>query len=448
MEEQMQNNAKIIDLYNKMQKKIIKFSELKCEFLINSFDIYKIHLEGTLYIHNDNLIWKLAILVFGLIFEGTYNFKIVDEETKKYIYILLDFFDEKQKEFANEKANKVIIDIILEKGCKNLGNLHELLSKLNIDEKVIYLYFLLIKFGDEGSDNLIEYLALLLKSKYPDSDFFFEDTAEITFSQLIEKIIICFTNNKIENFSIIKYDKKKEEIIVIKKTNEEIENLLEFNNDIKKDNDNTKTKKKRKKKKKKNYTSGEKKIEQKEEAKEEAKNKTKEENIIEIKDEIKDEIKEEELKNDKRNSISYDNINEVDINKKFEILQNKYMEIKKENETIKKENETIKKENETIKKENETIKKENEAICKEIEVIKQDNEAIKKKYIDIEKKYTEIQNKREKFNKSYKELCIQNKNISNKLNLNVQKCESLNNKLIGVKKETLNLKFILNPFFK
>ena len=249
MEEQMQNNAKIIDLYNKMQKKIIKYSELKCEFLLNSFDIYKIHLEGTLNIHNDNLIWKLAILVFGLIFEGTYNFKIVDEETTKYIYILMDFFDEKQKEFANEKANKVIIDIILEK-YKDLGKLHELLSKLNIDEKVIYLYFLLIKFGDEGSDNLIEYLALLLKSKYPDSDFFFEDTAGIKFSQLIEKIIICFANNKIENFSIIKYDKKKEEIIVIKKTNEEIENLLEFNNGIIKDNDNTKTKKKKEKKEK------------------------------------------------------------------------------------------------------------------------------------------------------------------------------------------------------
>ena len=248
MEEQIENNRKIIELYNQMQKKIINYSELKSEYLINSFEIYKIHVEGTLNCYKNNLIWYLSLKVFAALFEQKNNFKIMNAELAEYIDILINFFDKAKKEISSQQADKVMINILFEKGQKVLEDLNKLLFNLKIDKIIIYLYFVLIKFQIENTDDLINYLALILNNHFPDCDFIFEVSARLNFFQYLEKINNFFEHNQLNNYSKIKYDEKKEEIIQTKKSNEEILNSIELTSNIKIEHKKKSTKKKQKKK--------------------------------------------------------------------------------------------------------------------------------------------------------------------------------------------------------
>ena len=470
MEQQILNNEAVISLYNRMQNSLIKFKELKCQYMLNAFEIFQIHTEGTLNIFEDNIIWQLALSVFKDIFQANDNFKQVNKESIEYINVLIGFSDIKNKNSSSLEAKRIMLDILLEKEKKELYALNKILFDLNIEEKVIYLYFLLLKFEIDNTQKLIEYLALILKNKYSEIDFFFHESIGIDFFAFIEKLTNFFEANKLENYSVIKYDQKIEGIVVIKKSITEIEKIIGYSQDVNKEINSEKKKQKENKKPKLNIGNQKKRIHKKtkDEQNKEIKGKTKDEikdatikeikeennekKIDELKGKISNEINEE--KNNRIESLikidEYNDINHSELNKKFEDLHSEYMRIQKENEEIKKENEEIKKENEEIKKENKKIKKENEEIKKEIEEVKQkyakiqdENKDIKQKYADIQKKYAKTQTENSAINKKYKEILTQNKKIEYELTINKNRYETLNNKLMDLKSETKNLNFIL-----
>ena len=257
MEEQIRNNGDIIKLYNKMQNSIIKYTELKVEYPINAFEIFQIHKEGTLFDHENDLVWKLSLAVFKELFEGKDNFNKIDDEKAEYINILIDLNQPKENESSKTKVKNTIINILLTKNNLSLGNLGKCLLDLGIDEKLIYLFFLLINYRDENADDLIEYLSLILKTKFPSCDFLFDNAFGENFFLFSKIIVKFFDKSNLDNYSIIKYDKTKQEIIVTKKPNKVIEDFICDSSFEKTYEDNKKEKIKKSKKKKnknKNYT--------------------------------------------------------------------------------------------------------------------------------------------------------------------------------------------------
>ena len=436
---------------------MIKFSELTPEYLLNAFEIFQIHVDGTLEIFENNLMWKLSISVFKELFEGKNNFNKINEEKVELINILINVNDPKQEKISFSKMNNVMIDILIEKNSMALSSLNQCLFNLGIDQRLIYLLFLLIKYRTDKTDDLIQYLALILKQKYTECDFIFQDAMQENFFEFCEKISNFFEKNQLENFSIIKYDKAKGDLTITAKQNKEIEDsITDITDKIKKNCSVNSKKKKKKKKKTENKESHQESNLAKENEKEKSKDgpkkemkKDKEEiNEEKSKDEIKSEIKEDEPKKgmkedetqteEEMGKINQNQVKEINVNenldeaasrKNMEDFQKLYNEIKKDNEEIKRENEEIKRENEDIKKKYNEIKKENEDIKKKYDEIKKENEDIKENYLNL--------------NNKYKEIIIQNKKFQNDLLLNRKKCENLNSKLTAIKKETANLNFIL-----
>jgi len=91
------------------------------------------------------------------------------------------------------------------------------------------MYKLLIKFESNNTKKIVEYLALILKEKFVVCDFFFGDIDGIQFNEFLDKFVNFFKTNKLENYSIIRFDHKIKDIIVIKKSLNKISISLDNN---------------------------------------------------------------------------------------------------------------------------------------------------------------------------------------------------------------------------
>ena len=417
MEEQIRNNGDIIKLYNKMQNSIIKYTELKVEYPINAFEIFQIHKEGTLFDHENDLVWKLSLAVFKELFEGKDNFNKIDDEKAEYINILIDLNQPKENESSKTKMKNTIINILLTKNNLSLGNLGKCLFDLGIDEKLIYLFFLLINYRDENADDLIEYLSLILKTKFPSCDFLFDNAFGENFFLFSKIIVKFFDKSNLDNYSIIKYDKTKQEIIVTKKPNKVIEDFICDSSFEKTYEDNKKEKIKKSKKKK---------------------NKNKNKNYTK-----------DNLKNDVNNSKIEKKIENTNNNVKNEIKNSKKEDktekaINNEEEETKINSENLSdKINPTEVSDGMESNKKIEYFQRLYEQIMKENKMINEKYNEMNEKYKELKKNDSDLSKKYKKIDIQYKILLNDFKLTREKCERLNYKYVELKKETSELKFIL-----
>ena len=459
MEEQIRNNGDIIKLYNKMQNSIIKYTELKVEYPINAFEIFQIHKEGTLFDHENDLVWKLSLAVFKELFEGKDNFNKIDDEKAEYINILIDLNQPKENESSKTKMKNTIINILLTKNNLSLGNLGKCLFDLGIDEKLIYLFFLLINYRDENADDLIEYLSLILKTKFPSCDFLFDNAFGENFFLFSKIIVKFFDKSNLDNYSIIKYDKTKQEIIVTKKPNKVIEDFICDSSFEKTYEDNKKEKIKKSKKKKnknknKNYT--------KDNLKNDVNNSKIEKKIENTNNNVKNEIKnskkedktekainneEEETKINSENLSDKINPTEVsdgmESNKKIEYFQRLYEQIMKENKMINEKYNEMNEKYKELKKNNDELKKNNDEIKKNFDEMKSEKKEMEQKFNIILKENKELKKNDSDLSKKYKKIDIQYKILLNDFKLTREKCERLNYKYVELKKETSELKFIL-----
>ena len=392
------NQKKVIDLFNKMQKAIINnYTELNYPYKCLAFKYYKIHIETLNSSLKNNLLGKMSLKVFRQLFEGENNFKNYEEEKAEYINILIDSIKSNNSIIAQSNINKIIGKIYREQKNITLRKLIIILKgKANIAAELYYLFIIYLKERGFKLADLIENLVLILKDKYPDSIFEFTniDSNDISFNDFINKLYNAIENKMLDNYTHIKFDKKSKNIIynefsidyiynVIQSTSDKDEkNKINNINNVNNNPTNKSKKNKNKKNKKKNINDKNNKNNINENSDNITQKKVKENDngIYKNKnDEEKNLILEENNNNNNKNTKNEIEIKKTkekeddSVEKKIEqlkeelnIVNRKYEEIKHENEVIRNENEVIRNENKEIRNENEEIKKKNMENTKKI----------------------------------------------------------------------------------
>ena len=230
------NTKKIQKLFNDLQKAITKFDELIFQHEYISFDIYKIHISTLIEYIQDNLIAKLSLKLFQILFENKTEFNECTSKKENYINLLINKLNAKSKEEKEEAQNdieSVIYPLLFNiKSREKKQMMQELVIKLKkkLDIKCeIYYLLLAILIGSNFDVNiLIDYLPQVLKEKYPDSTFDFSEALNsgITFDEFIG-ILFRFINNE-NNFNYLncQFNIEKKEILSKHKSLEEISDII------------------------------------------------------------------------------------------------------------------------------------------------------------------------------------------------------------------------------
>ena len=372
-----ENQKKIYDLFNLMQKSIINFPILTCPYKSLAFNYYKIHVATLNNFLKNNLIGTLSLKVFGELFEGENNFKKYEKEKADFIYILIENIKCENKIIAQSNIDKKIGQMLKEEKCPELRKLIKILkSNANIRAELYYLLLIYLKERGFKVTDLIENLGLILNEKYP--DFIFEltniDNNDITFNELINELSATIGDKMLDNFTRIQFDKKSKKITYNGLSVEDIYNIIQSTsdkNEIKNNNANNNNSKNKKNKKKKN--------------KQKISN-DKSNTIIEINDKIIQK-KEDENFNSKEYTNEIHKINNDDKqNKQNSVLENinkaeKEIALKK---IKKKEESNLERKIEELNEKINNLNKKYDQIKLENEEIKQENLDHKKKIIKLE----------------------------------------------------------------
>ena len=107
------NTQKILKLFNDMQKEITKFDELIFPNEYISFDIYKIHISTLIeYIQDDNVIAKLSLRLFQILFESKTEFNECTSKKEDYINLLINKLKAKSEVEKDDAQNDIESEII------------------------------------------------------------------------------------------------------------------------------------------------------------------------------------------------------------------------------------------------------------------------------------------------------------------------------------------------
>jgi len=410
------NTNKIINLYNKLQRAIIKdkFEVLKSPYECLAFTYYRMHIETFYTFLKKNLLGKLSLKLFQQLFEDKNNFKQFEEKNCLIFNNLIDAIQSENIIERKEILERFLMNILKDEGNAELRKLLKLLKyNFGIETELYYILIIYLINTNYQIKDFLNLLELILTNKYAEITFNLNDIFELemTFNEFIGLLYAAADNKQLDDFMLITWEKTTKTVVIRKKT---IEEIADFINESTSNNKTTANKKNKKNK------SDNDKIKNKEEnsniiIEKNSQIKDKDEKIniiIANKNNIQNKI---ELKNDNNKSLinkfqkkeykdinsseNFNNINSTKDNKQQAIVQNynnekeeivdiqnlrkeikefkekfkeieeikkKYEEIKNENEQIIKKYEEIKNENEEIKKENEKINKENEENIKEI----------------------------------------------------------------------------------
>ena len=358
-----ENTKKIQELFNSMQKTITKFEDLKFPHEYTSFEIYKIHIE-TLNEHiKDNVIAKMSLALFRLLFENKTEFNECTSQKENYIELLVDKLKAKSKDDIEEAKNEIdsqIITLLFNiKDTEKKNLMKELLIKLEkqLEIKCEMYYVLLVLLVESKYDLhiLIDYLPAILKEKYPDSTFDFSDVINsgTKFDEFINIFFGLTDKEKNFNYAIFRFNKEKKDILVEHLSLNEIADIIL-----------TSTKKNKKGKSK--------------TKKDDNEEKTEDENINnEIAAEIPEENAQQSDENEQKMEEKIQGNNQV-IGKKntdksesnsIEELKKMIIENNKRLERLEKDNKLLKDDNKLLKDDNKLLKNDNKLLKNDIEKV-------------------------------------------------------------------------------
>lgn len=230
------DTTKIQKLFNDMQKAITKFEELKFPHEYISFDIYKIHISTLIEYVQDNVIAKLSLKLFQILFENETEFNECTSKRENYINLLINKLKAKSKDEKDEAQNDIESEIYpLLFNIKNMEKkkmMEKLViilqKKLDIKCEIYYLLLVILIESNYDVNILIDYLPQVLKEKYPDSTFDFSEAhnSEITFDEFIGILFRLLNKENDFNYLNCQFNIKKKEIIAYHKSLEEIEYII------------------------------------------------------------------------------------------------------------------------------------------------------------------------------------------------------------------------------
>lgn len=228
------NTKKIQELFNKMQKAIIKFDELIFPHEYIAFEIYKIHIETLLIIIEDNITAKLSLALFRQLFEKDNEFNECTDKKANYINLFIDYLnaigtkDEKETEDDMQSEIYTVLFNIKNKGDKMLMKnlVMKLKNQLKIKSELYYLLFILLVETGFNLQILTDYLPQVLKQKYPDSTFDFSDAIKsgLNFNEFIELFLSVTESNY--DYATFKYNKETKSILITHQSIDEINNII------------------------------------------------------------------------------------------------------------------------------------------------------------------------------------------------------------------------------
>ena len=408
---------KIRDIINKMDKLIFNFEELKFAERAITFETYKCYIEALTFHLNfkNNILGKLAVTVIRELFEdeGEYKeFKDYTEEKGYYCQLLINYINSKDKLGMEIQLKNEIINIIL-KNSKNFTEsitaFLEELKEIKIKTEYIYLLYVYLSQNGRTLKRLLEMIIPILREKYKNCQINLNDdiSPKSSFDIFIQKFSEAIKEIKSKDYFILTFNENKDDFEV---TSEEINEIAE------KINLDEKKKKKRKKKKKKNINENKNEIKKNSEEEEQKSNIINEDTKIDFKNDHKDNeegkeiIKEDNIIDKKNANDSIENmtkeeqlyqipkekdvklLNNVDLSKQFAELKEEFNNLKADNNKLKEENNKLREDNNKIKEDNKKLKEEVNIIKKENNTIKEENNTLKKNLENLEKKYNKTVN--------------------------------------------------------
>ena len=223
--EKMKILNKIKDIFNRLQKVIIKFDDLTFSNEFTSFEIYQLHITAVTERIKDNLFGILAISLFKELFEDENCFKEYSPVKEEYLISLIKFYESGKNLTAESILIRKIMKILSDQKKPELRRLINLLkNEAKIDIEFIYLLLVYLIVKGYTISNLNKFLVPILENKFPNSDFIFRDVgdSDIPFKDFIEKLYKI----KFENFYISKWDKHLKDIIIQSKSIDDIYNNI------------------------------------------------------------------------------------------------------------------------------------------------------------------------------------------------------------------------------
>ena len=230
------NTKKIQKLFNDMQKAIIKFEELIIPHEYIAFDIYKIHISTLMEYVQDNVIAKLSLKLFQILFENKTEFSECTSTKQDHINLLINKLKAKSKDEKEEAQNDIesaIYPVLFntknsEKKKMTKELIIKLQKKLDIKCEIYYLLLVLLIESNYDVNILIDYLPQVLKEKYPDSTFDFSEAhnSGITFNEFIGKLFQLIDRENNFNYLDCQFNIKKKEILVYHKSLDEIADII------------------------------------------------------------------------------------------------------------------------------------------------------------------------------------------------------------------------------
>ena len=230
------NTKKIQKLFNDMQKAIIKFEELIIPHEYIAFDIYKIHISTLMEYVQDNVIAKLSLKLFQILFENKTEFSECTSTKQDHINRIINKLKAKSKDEKEEAQNDIksaIYPLLFntknnEKKKMTTELIIKLQKKLDIKCEIYYLLLVLLIESNYDVNILIDYLPQVLKEKYPDSTFDFSEAhnSGITFNEFIGKLFQLIERENNFNYLDCQFNIKKKEILVYHKSLDEIADII------------------------------------------------------------------------------------------------------------------------------------------------------------------------------------------------------------------------------
>ena len=137
----IENSEKIRQLYNKLQKSIINFRELKYNNKHLHFQYYKNQIE-TLLLIADNTLQKLSLKLFRAMFEGKYEFQDCTEDKENDINLLIEMIKGKLSEDYIETIFSTKLIHYFDKEFNLFYRFILCLQELGISSEIIYIMLL------------------------------------------------------------------------------------------------------------------------------------------------------------------------------------------------------------------------------------------------------------------------------------------------------------------
>ena len=240
------NSEKIRQLYNKLQKSMFDFRELKYKNKHLHFQYYKNQIE-TLSLIAESTLQKLSLKLFRTMFEGPNEFQECSDDKVKDIDLLIKMIKGELPEDHIETIFSAILTHYVNEDFDLFYRLIICLQELRISSELIYIMLLYFFNQNNTLNSLLEMLIPILNGAFPGSYISFEKVlcSNISLKSFVENFCVLCENNNLDNYVDIIWDDKINNFVINKRSVDEITEIILSIKDEKAKKNKSKNKKKK-----------------------------------------------------------------------------------------------------------------------------------------------------------------------------------------------------------